>query len=243
MHEHAEAILDHIPETQPDYGETTELSLLAPYSSAIESPELISESKWVGPIHVWHRWPSVTMGKKKDNKLFQTRVKRGWQGCIPNSKLKAITRKDHFPPLFIDPLAARSTGYSYYCVFDGYSSYNHVTLDPGKQENTTLTSAFGAFAYYHMSSGSCNALIVKSLAEDYKLSTCGRQPIVTFSFFCCHLIWFSYFVFVVIVFFRKSTYNSSLGERSRTLHPTYTAHLVLYPDTLGTMCHFRLGVG
>jgi hypothetical protein len=133
MHEQAKAILDHIPETQPDCGETTKLSFPAPYSSAIESPELISESKWVGPIHVWPRWPSVTMGRKKDNELFQTRVQRGWQGCIHNSKLKAITRKDHFPPPFIDPSVARLAKYSYYCVFDGYSNYNHVTLDPGKQ--------------------------------------------------------------------------------------------------------------
>ena len=243
---------------------------------------------------MWPRWPSVTMGEKKDNELFQTHVQRQWQGCIHNSKLKAITwkdhfpppfidllvarsagysyycvfdgyssynhvqrrwqgcihnsklkaitRKDHFPPPFIDSLVARSAGYSYYCVFDGYSNYNHVTLDPGKQENTTLTSVLGAFAYYHMSSRSCNALTIKILLKDCKLSALGRQPIVTFSF-CCHLIWFSYFVFVVIVFFRKSTYSSSLGERSPTLHLTYTAHLVLYPDTLGTMCHFSLGVG
>jgi hypothetical protein len=25
--------------------------------------------------------------------------------------------------------------------------------------------------------------------------------------------------------------------------PTYAAHLVFYPNTLGTMCHFSLGVG
>jgi hypothetical protein len=116
-----------MPELQAECGETTELSFPTPYSSTVELPELISESKWVGPIHVWPRWPSVTMGRKKVNELFQTRVQRGWPGCIHNSKLKAITRKDHFPPPFIDPLVARSAGYSYYCVFDGYSSYNHVT--------------------------------------------------------------------------------------------------------------------
>jgi hypothetical protein len=240
--EQTEAILDPVPESQVECGETTELSFPTPYSSTVELPELISDSKWVGPIHVWRRWPSVTMGRKKDNELFQTRVQRGWKGCIHNSKLKAITRKDHFPPPFIDPLVARLVGYSYYCVFDGYSSYNHVTLDPDKQENTTLTSAFGVFACCHMPSGSCNTPAIESLAEDYKLSAYGRQPIVPFSF-CCHLIWCSYFVFVVIVFFRKSVYRSSLGKHFLALHPTYIAHLVLYPDTLRTMCHFSLGVG
>ena len=236
--EQAQAILDPVPELQQECKGIFE-------SSAVGSPELISKGKWGGPIHVWPRWPrwpSVTMGKKKDNVLFQTHVLRGWQGCIHNSKLKAITRKDDFPPPFIDPMVARSARYSYHYVFDGYSSYNHVILDPDKQENTTLTSVLGAFAYYHMSSGSCNAPIIQSLTKDCKLSAWGRQPFVTFSF-CCHLIWFSYFVFVVLVFFMKSTYSSSLGERSPTLHPTYTTHLVLYPDTLGTMCHFSLGVG
>jgi hypothetical protein len=132
MHEQAENILDHIPEMQPDCGETNELSFPTPYASAVESPELISESKWARPIHVWPRWPSVTMGRKNDNELFQTRVQRGWQGCIHNSKLKAITRKDHFLPPFINPLAARSAGYSYNYVFDGYSTYNHLTLDSSK---------------------------------------------------------------------------------------------------------------
>jgi hypothetical protein len=240
--EQAEAILDPVLELQSECGKTTKLSSFTPYSSVVELHELIYESKWVGPIHVWPRWPSVTMGRKKDNELFQTRVQKGWQGCIHNSKLKAITRNDHFLPPFIDPLVTRSAGYSYYCVFNGYSSYNHVTLDPGKKENTTLISVLGAFAYCHRPSGSCNAPVVDSLAEDCKLSACGRQPITTFSF-CCHLIWFSYFVFVVIVFFRKSIYRSSLGERSPTLHSTFAAHLVLYPNTLGTICHFSLGVG
>jgi hypothetical protein len=183
--EQAKAILDPCPESQAECGEITELPFPTPYSSAVELPELISGSKWVGPIHVWPRWPSVTMGRKKNNELFQTCVQRGWPGCIHNSKLKAIIRKDHFPPPFIDPLVARSAEYSYYCVSDGYSCYNHVTLDPGKQENTTLTSAFGVFAGCHMPSESCNTPAIESLAEDYKLSAYGRQPIVPFSF-CCH---------------------------------------------------------
>ena len=132
--------------------------------------------------------------------------------------------------------------HSSHCVFDGYSSYSHVILDPNKLENTTLTSVLGAFTYYHMSSRSCNAPTIKSLAEDCKLSAWGWQPFVPFNFYC-HLIWFSYVVVVFVVFFRKTTYSSSLGEHSPTLHPTYTTHLVLYPDTLGTMCHFSLGVG
>jgi hypothetical protein len=69
------AILDPIYETQPECGETTELSFPTTYSSAFEPPDLISESKWVAPIYRWPRWPSLTMG-----------------------------RNDHFPPQFFDHL-------------------------------------------------------------------------------------------------------------------------------------------
>jgi hypothetical protein len=53
--EQAEAILDPFPELQSECGKTTELSFLTPYSSAIELPELIYDSKWVGSFHVWPR--------------------------------------------------------------------------------------------------------------------------------------------------------------------------------------------
>ncbi|XP_059428547.1 uncharacterized protein LOC132162318 [Corylus avellana] len=170
--EQAEAPLDPIPEMQPENGETIEISFPNPYSIALEPLKLISESKWVRPIHVWPKWLGVTMGRKKNNQLFSTLVQTGWQGCIDYSKLKAITRKDHFPPPFIDQLVERLPGHPYYCVLNGYSSYNQVPLDPDEQENTTLTIPFGVFAYYRMSFGSCNALAVESLAEDCKLSAC-----------------------------------------------------------------------
>jgi hypothetical protein len=65
--EQAEAFLDPIPKMQLECGETIELSFPTPYSSKVESLELNFESKWIGPIHVWPRWPSVTVGRKKDN--------------------------------------------------------------------------------------------------------------------------------------------------------------------------------
>jgi hypothetical protein len=99
------------------------------------------------------------------------------------SELKAITRKVHFPPLFIDPLVERLDGHPYYCVLDGYSNYHHVPLDPDKQKTTILTFAFGVVAYSRMPFGSRNAPTVESMAKDYKLSTSGRQSSITFSFF------------------------------------------------------------
>ena len=95
-----------------------------------------------------------------------------------------------------------------------------------------------------IASGSCNAPAMKSLAEDYKLSAWGKQPFITFSF-CCHLIWFISFafVFVFVVFFRTCAFYSSLGERSPMLHQTLChSFSIVFLATLGTMCHFSLGV-
>jgi hypothetical protein len=64
--------VEAISKMQPKCGETSELSFPTPYSSAAEPPDLISESKWVGPIHVWPRWLSVIMGRKRDNEWFST---------------------------------------------------------------------------------------------------------------------------------------------------------------------------
>ena len=99
---------------------------------------------------MWPKWPGVTVGRNEDNELFSTRVQLGWQGCIDYSKLKAITRKDHFPTPFINQLVERLAGHLYYCVLDGYSNYSHIPLDPNKQENTTLTFSFGAHAVWIM---------------------------------------------------------------------------------------------
>ena len=72
--EQAEAILNPIPDMQLKCGETTDLSFPAPYSLEVEPLDLIFESKWNGPVHVWPMWPSVTVGRKKDNEWFSTRV-------------------------------------------------------------------------------------------------------------------------------------------------------------------------
>ena len=63
--ERVEAILDPISNIQPECGETTKLSFPTLNSSAVEPPDLISKRKWVGPIHVWLRWPSLTIGRKR----------------------------------------------------------------------------------------------------------------------------------------------------------------------------------
>ena len=69
------------------------------------------------------------------------------------------------------------------------------------------------------------SLLVESLAEDFKLSACGRQPSL---FSLPFYLFFVYFVFVSLMFFMSSVYHTSLGERTLTLCLTCASPLVLY---------------
>lgn len=84
-------------------------------------------------------------------------VPTGWRVCIDYRKLNAVTRKDHFPLPFLDPILERIAGHEYYCFLDGYSGYNQIEIAPEDQEKTTFTCPFGTFAYRWMPFGLCNA--------------------------------------------------------------------------------------
>jgi hypothetical protein len=152
--------------------------------------------------------------------------------------MKAITMKVHFPPPFIDQFVKWLAGHLYFCVFGSYSSYNHYPLDPGKPEHTILTFAFGVFAYCCMPSRPCNTPAVGSLAEDCKLNVCGRQLVVTFSFYC-HLIWFCLFCFCFCCGFQEICllfkFTGALSYVTPNLHHPIN---IVFLVTLGTMCHF-----
>jgi hypothetical protein len=61
--------------------------------------------------------------------------------------MKALTRKDHFPPPFLDQFMKWLAGYPYFCVLGCYFSYNHYPFDPGKPKHTILTVIFDVFAF------------------------------------------------------------------------------------------------
>jgi hypothetical protein len=119
---------------------------------------LISDSKWVSPIHVVLKKVRITVIKNKDNELVLTHVQSRWRVCIDYRKLNTVTRKDHFPLPFIDQMVERLASHAFYCFLDGYSGYNQILLDPEDQEKIMFTCPFGMFAYRRMPFGLCNAL-------------------------------------------------------------------------------------
>ena len=52
----------------------------------------------------------------------------GWRVCIDFRKLNVVTRKDHFPLLFIDQVLERVSGHPIYCFLDGYSGYFQIEI-------------------------------------------------------------------------------------------------------------------
>jgi hypothetical protein len=118
---------------------------------------LISDSKWVSPIHVVLKKVRIKVIKNKDNELVLTHVQSRWRVCIEYRKLNTMTRKDHFPLPFIDQMVERLASHAFYCFLDGYSGYNQILLDPEDQEKIMFTCPFGMFAYRRMPFGLCNA--------------------------------------------------------------------------------------
>jgi hypothetical protein len=118
---------------------------------------LITDSKWVAPIHVVPKKTGITLVKNKNDELIPTRISSGWRMCVDYKKLNLAICKDHFPLPFMDQMLERLAGKSFYCFLDGYSGYYQIFINPEDQEKTTFTCLFGTYAYRRMPFGLCNA--------------------------------------------------------------------------------------
>ncbi|XP_022889062.1 uncharacterized protein LOC111404494 [Olea europaea var. sylvestris] len=118
----------------------------------------ISDSAWTSPVLMVPKKGGITVVPNEKNKLIPTRTVIGWRVCIDYRKLKATTRKYHFPFPFIDQMLERLASHSHYCFLNGYSGYNQIPVAPDDQEKTTFTCPYGTFTYCRMPFGLYNAL-------------------------------------------------------------------------------------
>nr|GEX24440.1 reverse transcriptase domain-containing protein [Tanacetum cinerariifolium] len=65
------------------------------------------QSPWVSPVHCVLKKGGFTVVENEDNELILTRLVTGWRVCIDYRKLNEATRKDHFPPSFMDQMLER----------------------------------------------------------------------------------------------------------------------------------------
>ena len=84
----------------------------------------IFDSSWVSPVQVVPKKGGTTVIKNENNELLHTRTVTGWRICIDYRRLNKVTRKYHFPLLFIDQMLDRLAGNEYFFFLDGYSGYN-----------------------------------------------------------------------------------------------------------------------
>ena len=108
---------------------------------------LISNSSWVSPVQVVPKKEGTTVIRTENNTLLPSRTVTEWRIYIDYRKLNKATKKDHFPLSFLDQMLDRLAGHEYYCFFDGYSGYNHITISPKDQEKITFTCPYGTFSF------------------------------------------------------------------------------------------------
>nr|GEZ82415.1 reverse transcriptase domain-containing protein [Tanacetum cinerariifolium] len=125
---------------------------------------------WVSPVHCVPKKGGMTVIKNDENELVPTRLVTGWRVCIDYRKLNEATRKDHFPPPFMDQMLERLAGNEYYCFLDGFSGYFQIPIDPKDQEKTTFTCPYGTFAYKRMPIRLTNLEKMLKRCEDTKLA-------------------------------------------------------------------------
>jgi hypothetical protein len=66
--------------------------------------------------------------KNEKNELIPQRTMTEWQRCIDYRKLNKVTKKDHFPLLFIEKMLERLANHAYFCFLDGYSGFMQIPI-------------------------------------------------------------------------------------------------------------------
>jgi Reverse transcriptase (RNA-dependent DNA polymerase) len=118
---------------------------------------LISDSKWVSPVHIVPKKRGTTVMKFVDGALISTRMVMRWRMYIDYRKLNLATRNDHFSLHFMDQMLERPAKHSFFCYLDGYSDFFQISIHQDDQDKTTFTCPYGTFAYRRMPFGLCNA--------------------------------------------------------------------------------------
>ena len=155
MEENAKTLIEHPRRLNPVMKEVVKKEVLKWINASFMYA--ISDSPWVGPVHVVPKNGGMTVIRNEKDELIPTGTITGWRVCIDYIKLNTTTRKDHYPLPSIDQMLDRLAGHSHHCFLDVYSRCNQIAIAPKDQENNTLTCPYGTFAFRRIPFGLCNA--------------------------------------------------------------------------------------
>ena len=99
----------------------------------------------------------ITIVPNDKNELIPQRIVTSYIMIFDFRKLNNATRKDHYPPPFIDWMWERLSKHTHFCFLDGYSSFSQILVSQPDQEKTTFTCPFETYAYRRIPFGLCNA--------------------------------------------------------------------------------------
>ncbi|XP_049399730.1 uncharacterized protein LOC125863764 [Solanum stenotomum] len=91
-------------------------------------------SKWVSLLQCVPKKRGITVVPNAKGELVPTRPVTGWKLYMDYQKLNSWTEKDHFPMPFMDQMLDRLSERGWYCLLDGYSGYNQISIAPEDQE-------------------------------------------------------------------------------------------------------------
>ena len=75
----------------------------------------VADSEWVSLVHCVPKKGELTVVPNENNELIPQRTATGWRMCIDYRSLNKVTKKDHYPLLFIDEMLERLARNSYFC--------------------------------------------------------------------------------------------------------------------------------
>ena len=100
LEEESKAVRQPQRRLNPHMQEVVRVEVLKLLQAGIIYP--ISDSSWVSPTQVMPKKAGVTTVLNEKGEEIPTRLTTGWRVCIDYRRLNEVTRKDHFPLIFMD---------------------------------------------------------------------------------------------------------------------------------------------
>jgi hypothetical protein len=155
MEPDAKPVVEHQCRIIPKMKEVVRNEVLKLLDAGIIYP--IADSRWVSPVHYVTKKGGITVVPNENNELIPQRVVVGYRMCIDYRKVNKVTKKDHYPLLFIDQMLERLSKKTHFCFLDGYSGFSQIAVRKQDQEKTLLLVLMELMLYRRMPFGLCNA--------------------------------------------------------------------------------------